>query len=46
MLWPQGPVCHHCGSKHYSLEGWPYEAVQEASAWLSDSLFVHYMSAS
>lgn len=23
ILWPQGPVCHHCGSmaKHYSLKG-------------------------
>lgn len=23
MLWPQGPVCHHCGSmeKHYALKG-------------------------
>lgn len=23
MLWPQGPVCHHCGSmeKHYTLKG-------------------------
>lgn len=23
MLWPNGPVCHHCGSagKHYSLKG-------------------------
>lgn len=31
VLWPQGPVCRHCGSmeKHYGIEGRSHEGFQE-----------------